>query len=388
MVHICMSLRDESGYYHKVMAVALCSLFENTSEKITVHVMHDSTVDKSTKVRLESLVKKYNNEVRFYFMDESEYLDVADMTNRCTVATLYRLKIVDVLPKWIEKVLYLDCDIVANLDIGELWHTNIDGYACAACRDQYVKHLEHRGVELAGGKVEMDDYVNAGVILFNLDHIRRNYDLFSDCISFLKDHPSCPYSDQDALNFVFKNKIFCLNTKFNVYTSLLRGKSSSLESVIYHFAGDDVTLEAEDSFEQLFFKYMAMLPWNNPEVRYYQGYANKKIIKKINELSKDKCIKKIYWGAGSVYLARFMEMFPANADCDYIVDNNEYYLDMKSNGMLVKSPDSILNEEKGKIVVLVVSHKYFGDIKKQLDSYCLEEGKNYFNAFDLAYTKI
>ena len=89
-----------------------------------------------------------------------------------------------------------------------------------------------------------------------------------------------------------------------------------------------------------------------------------------------------------MYLPRLMKVLPAKKECDYIVDNNECYLNMKLNGMSVKSPASILTEKKGEILVLVVSHKYFNEIKKQLESYHLEEGKNYFNAFDLAYTKI
>lgn len=51
-----------------------------------------------------------------------------------SVETYYRFLIQDILPEY-DKVLYLDCDLIVNADVAELYHTDIEGYMLAAARD-------------------------------------------------------------------------------------------------------------------------------------------------------------------------------------------------------------------------------------------------------------
>lgn len=60
-----------------------------------------------------------------------------------------------------DKLLYLDVDILFNRDIHLLYDLDVEGFEYAAARDHYGKYLVR------------PDYINAGVLLFNLKEMRR-----------------------------------------------------------------------------------------------------------------------------------------------------------------------------------------------------------------------
>lgn len=81
----------------------------------------------------------------------------------CSPYTLLRLlaDLVDGIPKD-GKLLYLDADILFQRDVHLLWDIDVEGCEYAAARDHYGKYLLY------------PNYVNAGVILFNMTECRKN----------------------------------------------------------------------------------------------------------------------------------------------------------------------------------------------------------------------
>ncbi len=73
----------------------------------------------------------------------------------CSPYTLIRL-FADRVPDMPDKLLYLDVDILFNRDIHLLYDTDVSAYEYAAARDHYGKYLIY------------PNYINAGVLLFNL----------------------------------------------------------------------------------------------------------------------------------------------------------------------------------------------------------------------------
>lgn len=61
----------------------------------------------------------------------------------------------------LEKLLYLDCDLLFNRDIDLLWQQDLTGYEYAAARDHYGKFLIQ------------PNYINAGVLLFHMPEALR-----------------------------------------------------------------------------------------------------------------------------------------------------------------------------------------------------------------------
>ncbi len=113
----------------------------------------------------EDVIRSYNQENRAIKIDVTDYYmkEFGGCPNEdayCSPYTLIRL-FADEVPALPDKVLYLDIDVMLNRDIHLLYDIDVDGYEYAAARDHYGKYLIH------------PNYVNAGVLLFNLAEMRR-----------------------------------------------------------------------------------------------------------------------------------------------------------------------------------------------------------------------
>ncbi len=113
----------------------------------------------------EDVIKQYNNENKAIRVDVTdiyikEFSGCPNEGAYCSPYTLIRLfaDMVDGMP---DKLLYLDADIMFNRDICLLYDTDIEGYEYAAARDHYGKYLIS------------PNYVNAGVLLFNMAEMKR-----------------------------------------------------------------------------------------------------------------------------------------------------------------------------------------------------------------------
>ena len=113
----------------------------------------------------QEVIAEYNPENRAVLIDVTElYLkEFGGCPNEdayCSPYTLIRL-FADLVPSLPDKLLYLDVDIMFNRDIHLLYDVDVRGYEYAAARDHYGKYLVH------------PNYVNAGVLLFNLKYMRE-----------------------------------------------------------------------------------------------------------------------------------------------------------------------------------------------------------------------
>ncbi len=111
------------------------------------------------------VIQGYNKENRAVLIDvtalyREKFESCPNEDAYCSPYTLIRLFAdrVDGLP---DKLLYLDVDVMFNRDVHLLYDIDVDGYEYAAARDHYGKYLVH------------PNYVNAGVLLFNLGYMRQ-----------------------------------------------------------------------------------------------------------------------------------------------------------------------------------------------------------------------
>ncbi len=161
-------------------------------------------IDKNMIEFFDKVIKEYNPENKVECIDVSddfnrEFLNSPNESCYCSPYTLLRL-LADLLPNIPDKLLYLDVDILLNRDICELYNQNIEGYEYAAARDHYGKFLIN------------PNYINAGVIIINLDAIRNN-NLFDKMIELSK--LDLPVQDQDVLNVSCYNHIRILSPIYN-----------------------------------------------------------------------------------------------------------------------------------------------------------------------------
>lgn len=142
-------------------------------------------------------------------------------------ATYYRLLIVDLLPKSINKVIYLDCDIIVRKSLIELWNTNISNYAIGAVHQMWEEISEARRL---GYPIDYG-YFNAGVLLINLEYWRLNNISFKLIHYLTQNYQTIHFHDQDALNAILYNKSYILPCKWNMLSVFLNKEVFKLSGI-------------------------------------------------------------------------------------------------------------------------------------------------------------
>lgn len=142
-----------------------------------------------------------------------------------TEPTYYRLLLPELLQQ--EKCIYLDSDIVVCKDISELYDINIDGCVLGGVISPSYVVMEDYAEKI--GIPSTSKYINAGVLLLNLEQMRK--DNFTQEALKLIDR-SFPSSDQDIINLMAYNRIKLLPYKYNM--------SPALSEPLDCFAKDEV----------------------------------------------------------------------------------------------------------------------------------------------------
>lgn len=271
-IHVVFGLHDSSGSYIQHPATAVASIFSNTEASVCVHFIHDDSLTDANKEKLVQLTNNFKQHICFHRVDKDFFIHVAysiasrkEQEKLFSIGKLYRLKIVDFLDG-IDKALYLDSDIIVNLDIQEIWKRDIEGYYCAAVVDA-EETRENIKNKLAFRKMNLDSdsYFNSGVILLNLFKIRKEMHLFEDATNFMKKQAeNRVFVDQDALNFLLQKHTKFLPDKYNFIPVVLKNpKICENKAAIIHFAGPKPWNYRCSPYDWLYWKYFSMTPWGD-----------------------------------------------------------------------------------------------------------------------------
>ena len=288
MIHVCFSLYDKTGHYSKFLGTTMLSLFENTSSEVTVHILHDNTLTNDNREKLIYIAEQYHQFVKFYnvaeiFTDKiakiRENFPEVDKT-RFSVGMFYRFFIPYIFPAEMKKAIYLDADIIVNLDINKLWQIELEDHPLAVIleTDNGTAILKYLSM-CRDGVVKEEDYFNSGVLLMNLPALRGEEESILEGIKFIGEHPKYIYADQDILNYCFSTRTLRLPVKFNRTVKESRNTGVlSVEKEIYHYAGGKVGLglNVDDPFNRLWWSYFIKTPWFDVDTidKIFKGAAN------------------------------------------------------------------------------------------------------------------
>ena len=141
-------------------------------------------------------------------MDESLFAE-APVTKQYPQEMYYRLLAGHLLPPEVERVLYLDPDILVINPLRPLWETALDGHLFAACAHTGKTELVSSVNRVRLG-VE-NDYFNSGVLLMDLARCRREIvpqELFDYAAAHMN---TLILPDQDMLNALFGDRVLPLS---------------------------------------------------------------------------------------------------------------------------------------------------------------------------------
>jgi len=208
--------------YCPFLSTTFYSILKNASKdyEYNFYVLHNGLKQTSKdKVNQEILKQEKNINASLTFVDVTEKLEILAeklfTRDYYSKTTYYRLFIPNMFPN-LDKALYLDCDIIVNGDISELYNTNLENNLVGAIPDMAVQNtpvfIEY--VEKALG-IKADRYFNAGILLMNLKEM-RNSDFENKFIDLLGKYKFTVAQDQDYLNTLTKDRVVYVDYSWNV----------------------------------------------------------------------------------------------------------------------------------------------------------------------------
>jgi lipopolysaccharide biosynthesis glycosyltransferase len=196
-----------------------------------------------------------------------------------TSAMWYRIFLPELLAD-VDRVLYLDVDTIVLDSLEPLWVVDLaDSYVGAVTNVFYMREHAQRAGQLG---IEPADYFNSGVVLMNLELMRRD-DSSRALLDYATGHaPELAWPDQDALNVVLGKRRVALHPRWNCMNSVLQfpwaGDVLGADAVeeararpaIRHFEGPTVNkpwlVGCESPLREVYFEHRSQTPWPDVEM--------------------------------------------------------------------------------------------------------------------------
>ena len=234
-IQVGFGLYDKTGDYTSWVGVTIQSILEHTNSKVCFHILHDSTLSNANKIKLIEIVEKFDDRIQFYSLSDDLFEEYNAQMGNYTVGAMFRVMLPKILGD-LNRIIYLDADLLFNRDIQELWDIDINDYCLAAVPDLNVKKGYIWTYPTRGKVIEKFKYFNSGVLYMNLENIRKKGDLHTQTIEYLKEHPESDLPDQDALNVIYKDDTLLL-VQENIEHSVLNANNAFWEAEIIKEAG-------------------------------------------------------------------------------------------------------------------------------------------------------
>ena len=271
-IHIILCT-DE--YYIIPCGITIFSIcHHNRLHNLYFHILTEG-ISNEKKAKLETMIKNLGQTIYFYNIKEN-FLNNMPVNNRFRKSIYYRLLMANILPSDINKILYLDSDIIVRGDIEELWNYDISNYTLGAVLDQSCDDIRNSN---RTGLPPLSDYYNSGVLLINLDLWRKQH-IGEKCIRYINENvQNVLYPDQDALNVITYNSWLKLPFHYNTQAYMFYRPSEILarteyvkqmvkaseNPLIVHFteACKPWMINCKHPFTSEYLKYKELSPWYN-----------------------------------------------------------------------------------------------------------------------------
>jgi len=209
-INVCMSF-DNNYFIHAITALHSIIINKKSIYNLNVYILCDNKLDIEKRKEVQRIFKG-KMQVSFIDIDPGLFSSLPLNRQYISLNTYYRLIIHKVLPN-LNKIIYLDSDVIFCDDIINLWNINLKNNCIAGSLDEGGV-LQSRRLSLG----PTNNYINAGVLVFNLELIREKYaDIFRDYIeNYLINKQEIILQDQDIINITFKDNLYILPLKWNV----------------------------------------------------------------------------------------------------------------------------------------------------------------------------
>ena len=189
-----------------VMVYSLCR--SHRDKELDIYLAYHDLREQDIE-RLQKIVSVFKQKQLHLIDVGEEFASRIPPKGRFSYETYYRVLAVNMLLHNMERILYLDADMLVKKELTEVYETpmsdtcpfvvcdDIEGHA----RGSYESTLD-RVATPHGFK-----YFNAGFMLMNLSYLRRRNSIGYILDAFYREHNRYPFPDQDVLNHMYYDKV-------------------------------------------------------------------------------------------------------------------------------------------------------------------------------------
>lgn len=174
----------------------------------------DNEIREENRRKLSTIVNKTSNTEIIWIPFEKyrKKLKLNLMWN-ISISSYARLFIAEMVPESVNRIIYMDCDMIVCQSLKELWDTDLNGKIIGAVQDTVgARAKEQLNLPIS------EKYFNAGMLLVDLDAWRKR-NIGAECLNFLEMNNGQVYHhDQGVLNGVLCNEKYILPMKYNTIT--------------------------------------------------------------------------------------------------------------------------------------------------------------------------
>lgn len=257
--------------YSAFLATTIVSILSNAApdDRLRFHIV-DGGMTQDDLDKIKELAQARQFEVEFYRpVLQSHCKAFRDDVKTFPVVVNYRLFLAKYLPSTLDKVLYMDVDVVALKSLRELWDVPLDDLFVGAIPDRNMRLSHRRDLGLP------DDYpyFNSGVLLVNLKKWRDEAILEKLLEIANEIRQAIDFPDQDVLNvYAYRNGYKELDARWNSHPRNYDAKTSG----ILHYMGSRHRCPHLD----LLYGYAAQTPYGKLPMQ-GTGYKLKRGLKRI-----------------------------------------------------------------------------------------------------------
>ena len=277
MTRLELACGGDAGYLEHTAAMLSSVLEHRDGLEVRVHYLHDPRLDPAKARTLADWLRDRGAEPRLLAVDADRLEGLPERRGHLTPAMWYRVFLPDLLPD-LDRVLYLDPDLLAVGSLAPLWAVDIGDAPVAAVTNVFdpwnAGYAEAVGLSAP--------YFNSGVLIVNLARMRAD-GARARILEYAREHADrMPWGDQDPLNAVLGAERVELHPRWNCMNSFhvypedaarVLGPERRDEAVrdpaIRHFEGPGVNkpwhVRCERPGAEEYFRHRARTPW--PEVK-------------------------------------------------------------------------------------------------------------------------
>lgn len=258
--------------YLNPLKVMLGSLFLNNADEDFDVYLAAEDIDETDLNGLDTLC--FGGHVSYHFIEvKDEWFADAPTMRYYSRAMYYRLLAAQMLPQSLDRALYLDPDILVIGKIRPLYDIEFGDALYAAAMHKGLTSISGQISKIRLPDYEADDYYNSGVLMMNLQQIRKEV-YPSDIFDYVKKHHQVLIlPDQDVLNSLYGTRILSLDDavwnydarKYDTYRLASQGEADmdwvAKNTVFLHFCGKKKPWQSSyrGRFSALYKHYQALI---------------------------------------------------------------------------------------------------------------------------------